>query len=151
MCNLQEIQQITNQSINMSDLVVQPDMYSPSIDDNGNYTDRIPSFFYIKKGLHCPCGTRKDKLYESQICFSAHIKSKGHQKWLANLNLNKANYYVENEILKETMQNQRLIIAKLEKDLYNKVNTIDYLTQQLTNQHINNNNTKVVNNLLDFD
>ena len=135
----------------MSDLVVQPDMYSPSIDDNGNYTDRIPSFFYIKKGLHCPCGTRKDKLYESQICFSAHIKSKGHQKWLANLNLNKANYYVENEILKETMQNQRLIIAKLEKEKNNKIMTIDYLTQQLQLQQTKNNISASVNNLLDFD
>lgn len=140
----------------MSDLVMRPDMYSPSIDDNGNYIDKIPSFVYIKQGLHCPCGTRKDKRYDSHLCFSAHIKSKGHQKWLATLNLNKANFYVENEILKETIQNQRLIIAKLEKELHNKINTIDYLTQQLTNQHIHHNylllnNTKSVNNLLDFD
>lgn len=135
----------------MTDIALQPDMYSPSIDDNGNYTDRIPPFFYIKKGLHCPCGTRKDKLYETHACFTVHIKSKGHQKWLSNLNLNKANYYAENEILKETLQNQRLIIAKLEKDVRNKINTIDYLTQQLTNQHNKPPTTPLVNNLLDFD
>jgi hypothetical protein len=38
-----------------------------------------------------------------------------------------------------------LVIAKLDKDLQNKIMTIDYLTQQLS---INN---KVVNNLLSFD
>jgi hypothetical protein len=141
----------------MSDLVVQPDMYSPSIDDHGNYTDKIPSSTYLQKGIYCPCGTRKDKIYNSYTCFSAHLKTKGHQKWLSTLNLNKANFYVENEILTETIQNQRLTIAKLEKELYNKIYTIDYLTQQLTNQHINhlhnhnNDNTKSVHNLLDFD
>ena len=143
----------------MSDLVVQPDMYSPSIDDNGNYTDKVPSSAYLKKGIYCPCGTRKDKLYDSYTCFSAHLKTKGHQKWIATLNLNKANFYVENEILTETIRNQRLTIAQLEKELQNKIYTIDYLTQQLTNQHINNhnhlnhnnNNTKTVHNLLNFD
>jgi hypothetical protein len=90
--------------------------------------------------------------------FSGHIKSKTHQKWLDNLNLNKANYYIENEKLNEILQNQKLIIAKLEKDIHNKSMTIDYLTQQLTkantlnsNSIINNNNNKTVTNLLDFD
>ena len=124
------------------ELIVEPDMYSPSIDDSGNYIDKIPSFYYIKKGLNCPCGTRKDKLYDSYSCFSAHIKTKCHQKWLSNLNLNKANYYAENEKLKETVQNQRLIIAKLEKEIRTKIMTIDYLTQQLMKPSVN---------LLDFD
>jgi hypothetical protein len=128
------------------ELVIEPDMYSPSIDDNGNYIDKIPSFYYIKKGLQCPCGTRKDKLYDSHSCFSAHTKSKCHQKWLMQLNLNKANYYVENEKMKETLQNQRLIIAKLEKEIQNKLMTIDYLTQQLAKP-----SSETVVNLLDFD
>jgi hypothetical protein len=123
------------------ELIVQPDIYSPSIDDNGNYIDKIPSFYYIK-GLNCPCGTRKDKSYDSYSCFSAHTKTKCHQKWLTNLNLNKANYYAENEKLKETVQNQRLIIAKLEKEIRTKIMTIDYLTQQIV---------KPTANLLDFD
>ena len=128
------------------ELVIEPDMYSPSIDDNGNYIDKIPSFYYIKKGLQCPCGTRKVKLYDSHSCFSAHIKSKSHQKWLTQLNLNKANYYVENEKMKETLQNQRLIIAKMEKEIQNKLMTIDYLTQQLSKP-----SSETVVNLLDFD
>lgn len=127
------------------DLVVEPDIYSPSIDTNGNYIDKIPSFNVIKKGLLCPCGSRKDKLYETHMKFSAHIKSKSHQKWLVDINLNKVNYYVENIKQTETIQNQRLIIAKLEKDIQNKSMTIDYLTQQLQQ------NQCVVNNLLEFD
>jgi hypothetical protein len=129
------------------DLSVEPDIYSPSIDEIGNYIDKIPSFSLCKKGLLCPCGSRKDKYYENYASFSTHIKTKNHQKWLANLNLNKLNYYIENEKLNETIKNQRLIIAKLEKDLNNKIMTIDYLTQQLHN----NKNHVIVNNLLDFD
>ena len=29
------------------ELVVEPDVYSPSIDENGNYIDKIPSFSLI--------------------------------------------------------------------------------------------------------
>ena len=50
----------------------------------------------------------------------------------------------------ETIKNQRIIIAKLEKDVSNKMLTIDYLTQQL-----NHNKTILksvpMGNLLDFD
>lgn len=134
------------------ELVIEPDLYSPSIDDKGNYVDKIPSFTRIKKGLQCPCGARKDKIYETYSVFSAHTKTKNHQKWLENLNLNKANYYIENEQLKETIQNQRLIIAKMEKDLNTRTKTIDYLTQQLTKtNNPTNNNTPIVTDLIDFD
>jgi hypothetical protein len=133
----------------MTELVTEPDIYCPSIDDNGNYMDRIPSFHIMKKGVLCPCGSRKDKVYETHTIFSAHTKTKIHQKWLESLNLNKANYYVENENLKNTIYNQRLMIAKLERDLNNRVMTIDYLTQQL-NKNTNINNTNTVN-LLEFD
>jgi len=133
----------------MTDLVTEPDIYCPSVNDYGNYIDRIPSFHIMKKGVLCPCGARKDKVYETHTAFSAHTKTKIHQNWLEGLNMNKANYYVENETLKNTIYNQRLMIAKLERDLNNRVMTIDYLTQQL-NKNINVNNTDSVN-LLDFD
>ena len=129
------------------ELVTEPDIYSPSIDNNGNYIDIIPSFNIINKGVSCPCGSRKGKIYETHTVFSNHIKTKCHQKWLSNLNLNKANYYVENENLKETIQTQRIVIAKLEKDLNTKLLTIDYLTKQLHNIS----NPTVVKDLLDFD
>jgi hypothetical protein len=130
------------------ELVTEPDTYSPSIDDNGNYIDKIPPFASIKHGMRCPCGSRKDKVYETSSIFSQHIKSKAHQKWLQGLNLNKANYYIQNEDLKTTIQQQRIIIAKLEKELQNKIMTIDFLTQQLASKSTNQ---KVVSNLLDFD
>ena len=113
------------------ELVVEPDIYSPSINDNGLYVDKVPPFNYIKKGLACPCGSRKDKIYETHSVFVSHTKTKIHQKWLEGLNLNRANFYVELEKSKDVISNQRLIIAKLEKDIHNKIMTIDYLTQQL--------------------
>ena len=128
------------------ELIAEPDIYSPSLDEQGNYIDRIPMFNIIKKGVYCPCGSRKDKVYDSHQAFSAHTKSKSHQKWLASVNQNKVNLYIENEQLKETVQNQRLIIAKMEKDLQNKSMTVDYLTQQLTKQTV----VCTVGNLLDL-
>jgi hypothetical protein len=130
------------------ELILEPDFYSPSIDDQGNYIDKIPSFHIIKKGLYCPCGARKDKIYETYSIFSSHCKTKMHQKWIAHLNQNKMNYFVENESLKKTVENQKLVIAKMEKELHNKSITIDYLTYQIINKTSSN---VVVDNLLDFD
>jgi hypothetical protein len=127
------------------DLVVEPDIYAPNIDGSGNYIDAVPS---MRKGIRCPCGSRKDKIYETHSVFSAHVKTKTHQKWLSVLNQNKMNYFLENISLKETIDNQRLIIARLEKDLNSRMNTIDYLTEQLTRTK---HSTPVVNNLLDLD
>jgi hypothetical protein len=127
------------------ELVVEPDLYAPSIDETGKYVDKIPSFAIHKKGIMCPCGARKDKVYETYTTFSSHIKTKNHQKWLENVNLNRTNYYVENEQLKETLQNQRIIIAKMEKEIQTKTMTIDYLTLQIVDKN------KVVTNLLEFD
>jgi hypothetical protein len=133
------------------DLVVEPDIYAPSIDDNGCYTDKVPPFNYIKKGLICPCGSRKDKIYESHSVFVSHTKSKAHQKWIETLNLNRSNFYVENEKFRDVIQNQRLIIAKLEKDVNNRNMTIDYLTQQLHKMNNNISGSISTINLLDFD
>jgi len=111
------------------DLTLTPDTYTPIVDDNGNYTDCIP---VIKNGLYCLCGSRKDKAYDNAGKFAIHIKSKTHQKWIAILNQNKANYYVEMLKGQETITNQYKIIAKLENNLQKKELTIDYLTEQLT-------------------
>lgn len=132
------------------EIVTEPDAYSPSIDEKGNYVDKIPPFSRIKKGLTCPCGARKDKVYETHSVFSTHIKSKSHQKWIENLNLNKANYYIENDQLRETIQNQRLIIARMEKDMIIKCKTIDYLTHQLISLTTTTTTSNVVTDLLDF-
>jgi hypothetical protein len=104
--------------------------------------------------LLCPCGARKDKLYETHTVFASHIKTKAHQSWLVTLNFNKTNFFIENDVLKKTVQNQKLIIAKLEKDINTKILTIDYLTQQINqlNQESSTlNHCKAVTNLLEFD
>jgi hypothetical protein len=131
------------------DLVVEPDIYSPSIDDKGMYIDKVPPFNFIKKGLTCPCGSRKDKIYETRSVFVSHTNTKIHQKWIESLNMNRSNFYVELEKAKEVISSQRLIIAKLEKDVNNKNMTIDYLTQQL-HKTLPNMNTNTTINLLDL-
>ena len=123
------------------ELVVEPDIYMPSVDELGNYVDKLTAF---KKGLTCPCGSRANKVYETNAMFSSHIKTKTHQNWLQNLNLNKANHYIEKEKLKETVQNQRLIIARSEAEINNLRQTVTYLTKQLQKPA-----TSV--NLLEFD
>ena len=119
-------------------LVTEPDIYAPSIDEMGNYIDQTPSFNILKHGLYCPCGTRKDKVYDTSAKFSTHIKTKGHNKWLSQLNINRANYYVECEKLKETVINQRRLIAQQEKQINDKELTITYLTKQVDNLSIIN-------------
>lgn len=59
-----------------------------------------------------------------------HIESKAHQKWLADLNANKANVYVRCFELEETVKSQQIIIAQMNRQLETK--TIDILTEQLT-------------------
>jgi hypothetical protein len=56
---------------------------------------------------------------------------------------------VELEKSKEVISSQRLIIAKLEKDVNNKIMTIDYLTQQL-HKNLPNANANTTINLLDL-
>jgi len=131
------------------ELATQPDMYSPSIDINNNYVDSIPSFNKFRHGLRCPCASRKDKIYLYYQSFSNHIKANVHQKWLKNLNENKVNFYTENEILRTTIENQKLIIAKMDKEIQNKRVTIDYLIQQLVTLQ-NENLNKQSENLLDI-
>jgi hypothetical protein len=126
------------------ELSLEAELYTPSVDDNGMYIDKIPN---MANGIRCPCCSRKDKLYSSRQQFATHIKSKTHIKWLQDQNNNRANFFVENIRLNETIKYQQQIIAKMEKDLQNKLLTIDYLTKMLT-LHKPNENTV---NLLDFD
>jgi len=126
------------------DLIAEPDVYSPSLDSDRNYVDKL-SCFAGSKSLRCPCGTRKDKEY-TLAQFSAHMKTLGHQRWLADLNLNQTNHYVESIRLQETVNQQKLIIARLEKDVYLKSRTIDILTAQLIKPE-----TPAAPDLLSFD
>ena len=137
------------------ELVTEPDTYSPNIDDKGNYVDKVPSFYTnaLANGLRCPCGTRKDKIYTSHATFTAHIKTKTHEKWLQELNTNKANFYVESQKLRDVVQSQKIMIGKMEVDISNKNMTIDYLTKQLVtlNSLSSNKRESSANDMIMFD
>jgi len=132
------------------ELATESDIYCPNIDNTGTYVDKIPNFKLTNNGVRCPCGTRKDKIYSTRAIFLAHIKTKNHQKWLDDVNANRANYFVENQNLKEIISQQRLIIAQFEKDLSTRAFTVDYLTNELHRLNIMKKNEDT-NDLLNFD
>jgi hypothetical protein len=129
------------------ELSIDSDIYEPNIDDNGNYVDHLPSSSKFTNGLRCPCGARKDHIFDSRASFSSHIKTKTHQKWTSDLNTNKMNFYSECEKLKEVVKSQQIIMAKLEREINTKLKTIDYLTQQLMHKDSSQNSV----DLLSFD
>jgi len=128
-------------------LSLESDIYEPNVDDDGNYVDFLPSSSKFKNGLRCPCGARKDHVFDSRQSFCLHIKTKTHLKWLSVLNTNKMNYFTECEKLKEIVTSQKLIISRLEKDINIHKNTIINLAQQLANKQSENQ----VLDLLSFD
>jgi hypothetical protein len=123
------------------ELVVEPDIYTPNINSQGEYIDKVP---LIRNGLYCLCGSRKDKKYESSQTFKSHIKTKIHQKWLVELNTNRANFFIKNVELEETVKQQRILIAQLEREVNTKSKTIDLLTERMTK-------TNHIADLLHFD
>ena len=119
------------------ELSITPDIYSPGVNPDGNYID---THVKIINGIYCPC-TSRNKIYENETKFNSHKKTKMHQKWLNQLNNDKANYYVELIKLKENCENQKRIIQEMENELKRKSLTIDYLTEQVTK----NNNSNITN------
>ena len=111
------------------ELVVEPELYCPSVGADGAYIDNIPPS--LKNGIQCPCGSRKDKVYDSSSSFSAHLKTKIHQKWLNSLNLNKANYYTECIKLQDLVKNQQLIIGRLERTIQANTTAIEVLSSEI--------------------
>jgi len=120
------------------DLTLDSDIYEPCINDDGNYYDYLPPSSKFKNGLRCPCGARKDHVFDSRPSFTIHIKSKTHQKWLHDLNANKMNYFTECEKLKEVVNSQKIIIARLEKEINTHKQTIVSLAQQLSSKNSDN-------------
>jgi hypothetical protein len=109
-------------------LTIEPEVYAPSLDEQGNFFDKVPS---TQNPLRCPCGSRKDKTYLRNN-FATHCKSKCHKDWLNQLNCNKVNFVTENETLKATIHNQQIQLVQLETKLQQKNLTIDCLTEQIS-------------------
>ena len=129
------------------DLIVESDIYEPCVDDNGNYSDYLPSSSKFKNGLRCPCGTRKEHIFDTRQSFSGHVKTKTHQKWLSDLNTNKMNYFTENIKLNETICNQKLIIARLQRENDENIKLIAHLAKKIEIKEQN----FVIMDLLTFD
>jgi len=129
------------------DLQLESDIYEPNIDSEGNYSDYLPTSSKFKNGLRCPCGTRKEHVFDSRASFSGHVKTKTHQKWLADLNTNKMNYFTENLKLTETITNQKFIIAKLQRENDENIKLIAHLTKKIEIKE----NPGIVIDLLSFD
>ncbi len=131
------------------ELTLEPEIYSPSIDNNGNYIDITPPTTTLKNGIKCPCGgSRKNQSYNTAATFSKHTKTVTHQKWMENLNNNKSNFYIESITLRKTVETQRIIIAEKEKQLSGKDLIIQCLTEQLEREKNNNKKPAVLIDLL---
>lgn len=128
------------------ELAVQAELYYPILNEEHNYIDKTP--FNIMHGIRCPCSLQKDKVFITHYLFNAHTKSKRHQAWLMELNMNKINHIKENEELKKTVENQRKIISQMEKEGVNNLRTINYLTQQVMKLSLRD--EVAVTNLLDI-
>jgi len=113
------------------DLQVESDIYEPNINNGGDYSDYLPTGSKFKNGLRCPCGTRKEHIFDTRVSFSGHIKTKTHQKWISDLNANKMNYFTENVKLNETIYNQKIIIAKLQRENDENLKLIVHLTKKI--------------------
>ena len=113
------------------DLSIDSDIYEPNLDETGNYIDYIPPYFKFKNGLRCPCGARKEHIFDSRQSFSGHIKTKTHCRWMMDINYNKMNYFSDNIKLKDTINNQKLIIAKLQKEMEENLQLIVHLTKKI--------------------
>lgn len=129
------------------DLIVESDIYEPCIDEKSNYSDYIPTSAKFNNGLRCPCGARKEHIFDSRPSFTSHIKTKTHQKWLTDLNANKMNYFTENIKLNETISNQKLIIARFQRESDENLKLIAHLTKKIEFKEIRD----VVVDLLTFD
>ena len=128
------------------DLIIESDFYEPSIDEEGNYIDYLPTTSKFKNGIRCPCGSRKEHIFDSRQSFSGHIKTKTHLKWLNDINMNKMNFFIENVKLNETINNQKLIIAKIQRENDENLKLIAHLTKKIEfKQH------EIVTDLLSFD
>ena len=127
------------------EVALEAEFYSPKVDTEGNFCDKIPNSHQLQNGIRCPCSR---KVYNSYNTFSSHVKTKMHQSWILELNHNKQNFFVENQHLKETVKNQQLIIQRLEIECQNKNLMIDSLTKQL---HGSENEVQITHDLIDFD
>ena len=110
-----------------------PDNYSPSVNTDGDFYDSIPpNAVFATGGIRCGCGARKDKVYTSRQQFVAHTNTKTHAAWLKSLSANKTNFrdkYLEAD---QVVKSQKIVIAKLQREVERLKITIYTLSQEMT-------------------
>ena len=74
---------------------------------------------------------QEKNMFLTRVCFSGHIKTKTHTKWLSDLNANKINYFTENIKLNEIISNQKLVIARLQRENDENIKMIAHLTKKI--------------------
>lgn len=114
-----------------SSIATQPDIYAPSINNEGTYVDNIPpQHKFSVSGLRCPCSIRKDTVFWARQNFMSHTKTKTHQNWLCGLSLDNTNMYIKSQEMAQTIKEQKIMIARLEKEISHRDITIMTLTRQ---------------------
>ena len=94
------------------EVVLTPDVYQLTTDDDGNFYDSIS---YIKNPVTCPCGTRTNKSFTRKT-MAGHIKCKTHKSWVNEQNSNKGNILADNYEKTELIKTQQEIINKLNSE-----------------------------------
>ena len=94
------------------ELELQPDLYEPDINDDGEYIDKSVKYMNFTNGFRCPCNT-KTKKYVSASSFRTHLDTKMHVSWLQQLNMKKKNIYTNSLHLQELCDTQKVLIGEL--------------------------------------
>ena len=111
------------------DLLLLPEIYFPSVNNDGDYIDNIKNLNNIDNNIKCSCGSTT--YFKNKSKLSLHFKTVRHKNWLIQLNNNKKNYYLENENNKKIIEEQKKIIAQLEKENKKKSLHIDNLLDKV--------------------
>ena len=89
-------------------LTTTPEQYAPAISETGLYIDSNP---YMKNGLRCAC-TGNSHVYPNRASFATHKKTQRHRNWLARINADRKNYYVQLQEAERTVRIQRIQLAE---------------------------------------
>lgn len=89
------------------------DIYSPTVSNEGEYIDFIPTPFSTIK---CPC-TKICRQFSSRTSFIQHCKTQRHIMWLQNINSEKHNFYKELIKANTIVKQQQVLLTQKENEI----------------------------------
>lgn len=95
-------------------LVMMAEAYEPTMNADGIFVDRIPNI--PSHGITCNCSVRKTTFYSRQS-FITHVKTKTHISWVSQYNNKRGTILTDNDELRETVRQQKIIITELSQQL----------------------------------